>query len=343
MPPTLCVAPTLLQQQDAFASLRHTQTGSSSSSSNNLNFPEYSPPPNATSASILSQLSFNSQTSYLPSLSSSSTHMPSCIVVSISGGQAAGKKTVQAAIAKRLKELSGGRLRITCLHMGDFVKRLDEEGRGEALSGGRDMDCIEAYDLDWLVQTIRKVKDNEPDIKIPKYDILKFEHEDEEVALNPTNELGEAGSTDVLIVEGCYMLSEKRLVEMADIKVFVDLNADARLGRRVVRDTEDRGIPLDKVFDQYLRFGKRAFEGRIEPAKSRADVILPKGVEGAAIDLIALGIWDDICAKADSVNNFSGGLTAEHERKALLVGKTVGEKQTISIGEVDLERFYDPI
>ncbi|KAF3078835.1 hypothetical protein TWF569_010277 [Orbilia oligospora] len=354
MPPTVCVAPTLLQQQDAFASLRHTQTSSSlefdfdfhNNNANNTNNPQ-SP---STSAYLISQLAnLSPQTTSFPLPPSSSTsllsssHMPQCIVVSISGGQAAGKKTVQAAIAKRLKELSGGRLRITCLSMGDFARRLDESNREEARSGGKDMDCIESYDLDWLVQTIRKIKENEPEVKLPKYDILKFQHEDEEVALNPTNDLGETGPTDVLIVEGCYMLCEKRLVEMADIKVFVDLNADARLGRRVVRDTEERGIPLDKVFDQYLRYGKRAFEGRIEPAKSRADVILPKGVEGAAIDLIALGIWDDICAKADSVNNFSGGLTAEHERKALLVGKTVGEKQTISIGEVDLERFYDPI
>ncbi|KAK6330334.1 Uridine-cytidine kinase-like 1 [Orbilia blumenaviensis] len=367
MAPTICVAPTLLQQQDAFASLRrrrHTET--SSSLEFEFDFPHAaqqqsqlqstSPPSTSpTSALILSQLFSNpspviSSASAYSRLSaayssSSSTQMPSCIVVSVSGGQAAGKKTVQAAIAKRLKELSGGKLRIACLSMGDFAKKLNDAEREEARSGVRDMDCIEAYDLDWLVQTTQKIRENPPssEIKVPKYDILKFQHLPEETTLTSTNELGETGPIDVLIVEGCYLLSEKRLVEMADIKVFVDLNADARLGRRVVRDTEERGIPLDKIFDQYLRFGKRAFEGRIEPAKSRADVILPKGVEGAAIDLIALGIWDDICAKAENVNNFSGGLTAEHERKALLVGKTVGEKQTISIGEVDLERFYDPI
>ncbi|KAK6505489.1 hypothetical protein TWF481_007386 [Arthrobotrys musiformis] len=336
----LCVAPTLLQQQDALASLRHTQTSSSLEfdyffQNVEHNAASQSQSQSPSTAALISQLS---SYSYF-----SPTQMPSCIVVSISGGQAAGKKMVQAAVAGRLRELSGGRLRITCLSMGDFVKRLGESEREEARSGGRDMDCIEAYDLDHLALTIQNIKSNQPNITLPKFNILTFQHDDQEVPLLPTNDLGETGPTDVLIVEGCYMLCEKRLVEMADIKVFVDVNADARLGRRVVRDTEERGIPLDRVFDQYLRFGKRAFEGRIEPAKSRADVILPRGVEGAAIDLIALGIWDDISAKSDSVNNFSGGLSAEHERKALLVGKTVGEKQTISIGEVDLERFYDPI
>ncbi|KAF3919725.1 Phosphoribulokinase [Dactylellina cionopaga] len=321
----LCVAPTFLQQQDAaFAGQRL--------------------PPHAQTFVNLKSIRRLVRQSSLSGITTTTAAMPpmrsnSCIVVSISGGQAAGKKSVQAAIATRLKELSGGRLRITCLHMGDFMKRLDDEGRADASAGVRDMDCIDAYDLDSLVTTMRKIRDNEPNITIPKYDILKFQHEEEETPLDPTNGLGETGPTDVLLVEGCYMLCEKRLVEMADIKVFVDLNADARLGRRVVRDTEERGFPLDKVFDQYLRFGKRAFEGRIEPTKSRADVILPKGVEGAAVDLIALGIWDDINTRADQANN----LTSEYERKGSIVGKSLGGSHTISIGEVDLERFYDPI
>ncbi|KAJ6257777.1 Uridine-cytidine kinase [Drechslerella dactyloides] len=262
---------------------------------------------------------------------------PSCIFVSISGGQAAGKKTVQAAIARRLTELSGGRLRIVCLHMGDFTRPLDDAARRDAVGGVKDMDAIDAYDLDLLATTIQSVLAADTDISTPRYDVLSFTHAPTTDPIAPTNSRGETGPADVLLVEGCYMLSEKRLVEMADIKVFVDLNADARLGRRVVRDTEERGIPLDKVFDRYLRFGKRAFEGRMEPAKSRADIILPKGAESAAIDLIALGIWDDINARADASAD-------ERTAKASLVERTsLGAPKTISIGDVDLERFYDPI
>ncbi|EPS40977.1 hypothetical protein H072_5107 [Dactylellina haptotyla CBS 200.50] len=321
--PAQCVAPTLLQHRDALGEI-------------SLQLP---------SQTFDTRLQLHQQSSSVLFSTAAETEPPmhSCIVVSISGGQAAGKKTVQAAVAKRLKELSSGRLRITCLHMGDFMKKLDEVGREDAKNGQRDMDCINAYDLDSLVATIRKIRDNEQDIKIPEYDILKFQHEDTEIALIPTNDLGETGPTDVLLVEGHYMLCEKRLVEMSDIKIFVDLNADERLGRRVVRDTEERSIPLEQVFDRYLKFGKRAFEGRIEPAKSRADIILPKGAGGAAVDLIALGIWDDINARMDTVNNLTNSLTAEYERKGSLVEKSLARSHTISLGGGDLERFYDPI
>jgi uridine kinase len=158
------------------------------------------------------------------------SEMPSCIVVSISGGQAAGKKAVQAAITRRLKELSNGQLRITCLHMGDFI-RFAELDRELLKQGHKDMDSISAYDLEWLVSTMTQIRNGEKDIKIPSFNYVTLEHE-HELALNPKSDLGEEGPTDVLIVEGCYMLCEKRLVEMADIKLFVDLGADERLGRR---------------------------------------------------------------------------------------------------------------
>ncbi|KAF3938426.1 hypothetical protein ABW19_dt0201729 [Dactylella cylindrospora] len=154
--------------------------------------------------------------------------MPPCIVVSITGGQAAGKKKVQAAVAQRLRDLSNGRLRITCLHMGDFMKNLaDEDERQDAKSGVKDMDCIDAYDLDWLVTTMEKIRDGDQNVKIPQWDILEFQHA-EEIVLAPTNELGEVGTTDVLIVEGCYMLCERRLVEMADIKLFEELSLQSQ-------------------------------------------------------------------------------------------------------------------
>src|SRR4051794_12459965 len=67
----------------------------------------------------------------------------------------------------------------------------------------------------------------------------------------------------------------------------------------VLRDTELHNIPLDTVFDRYVRFSKRAFEETIYPTKPLADIILPRGPEAAAIDLIAMGVWDDIREKRE--------------------------------------------
>lgn len=123
---------------------------------------------------------------------------------------------------------------------------------------------------------------------------------------------------------------------------------------KVLRDTEDRNFPLDRVFDTYLRYGKPAYELKIEPTKSKADVILPKGAESAAIDLIAMGIWDDIGARIEEDERLrslggdgAGGLDVdaqEFRRTSLVGGLGGGGAMTPNtLREVDLERFYDPL
>jgi hypothetical protein len=79
--------------------------------------------------------------------------------------------------------------------------------------------------------------------------------------------------------------------------------------------------------------------GRIEPSKSRADVILPRGAEVAAIDLVALGIWDDLNGRLDAAININN---AEDGRKSSLAGINFGSR-VVTLHDLDLERFYDPL
>lgn len=63
-----------------------------------------------------------------------------------------------------------------------------------------------------------------------------------------------AQHNEVLIVEGLYALYEatseaKALRDIGNIRIYVDLDADVRLSRRINRDTQDRGIPLKDVLD----------------------------------------------------------------------------------------------
>jgi len=230
--------------------------------------------------------------------------------------------------------------------MSDFTKPLiSEEQRIQAKLGLRDIDCMDAYDFDLLLRTMERIQGGEivgtdyRNLGIKKWDPVEMRHVDE-----PPSDSKEGESikntnrrTDILIVEGCYMLCNKKLVEIADVKVFVDLNADARLGRIVLRDTEERKVPLESVFNRYLRFSKRAFEGRIEPTMQLADVILPRGPESAAIDLIAMGIWDDITANSSDIDQ------ADQKRPSIVRASYSPAPKPISLVEVDLERFYDPI
>ena len=91
----------------------------------------------------------------------------------------------------------------------------------------------------------------------------------------------------VILVEGILIFAEPSLTELMDMKVFVDTDADVRLARRVLRDTEERGRTVRSVVDQWQATVKPMHEKYVEPSKKNADIIVPEGGRNrVALDLI---------------------------------------------------------
>ncbi|CAZ84455.1 unnamed protein product [Tuber melanosporum] len=182
------------------------------------------------------------------------------ILISITGGEAAGKKAVQAGLKSRLLSLNG-ELKISTLHMADYALPPLLPCTGTAAEGAK------RYDLERLAGELEG--------------IVRGDVEEAEV--------------DVVIAEGRYMLCCSRLVEVAGVKIFVDCDSDVRLARKVIRESGTRS--LDRILDEYVRKSKPAFEQAILPTKHISDIILPAGAEGPGLDLIAHGIMDDLKRK----------------------------------------------
>ncbi|KAK9496165.1 P-loop containing nucleoside triphosphate hydrolase protein [Lipomyces doorenjongii] len=103
-------------------------------------------------------------------------------------------------------------------------------------------------------------------------------------------------TTDVLLVEGHYTLYEETLRRLGTIRIYIDLDADTRLSRRIIRDTTQRGLSLQAVLDNYLDYGKIAMERYIQGTKPTADIVLMRGTEPSGIELIAGAIYDRLAA-----------------------------------------------
>ena len=85
--------------------------------------------------------------------------------------------------------------------------------------------------------------------------------------------------TNVVIVEGILILTHRPLCDLMDIKVYVDTDADDRLGRVIMRDMEERGRSVRTVLKRYEKTVKPMHLEFIEPSKRYADVIIPQGGE----------------------------------------------------------------
>lgn len=67
------------------------------------------------------------------------------------------------------------------------------------------------------------------------------------------------------------------LLQLLDMKIFVDADSDIRLVRRLRRDITERGRDIEGVIKQYNKFVKPAFEQYIEPTMRLADIVVPRG------------------------------------------------------------------
>ncbi|NLK98833.1 MAG: uridine kinase, partial [Epulopiscium sp.] len=124
-----------------------------------------------------------------------------------------------------------------------------------------------AFDTELMISHIKCLKNGES-IDRPSYSFVEHTRTNETVHIMPAK---------VIIVEGILIFENKDLLNLMDIKIFVDTDADVRLIRRLLRDVKERGRDLDSVIKQYLTTVKPMHEEFVEPSKKNADVIIPEG------------------------------------------------------------------
>jgi len=100
---------------------------------------------------------------------------------------------------------------------------------------------------------------------------------------------------DILFVEGILVLEPAELRDLMDIRLYVDVDADERVLRRIRRDTVERGRTVESVIHQYLSVVRPMHLQFVAPSKRHAHIIIPEGGHNkVAIDLISTKIHDII-------------------------------------------------
>ena len=186
------------------------------------------------------------------------------IVIGICGGSGSGKST----LARKIKEEFGDRASI--VSMDSFYKYQPNTPYEERTK--TNYDHPDAFDVDIMIECVKELKAGR-DTKIPGYDFTIH---------NRSSQPWETvKATPVIILDGILLFAFPQLVELMDIKVFVDTDADVRILRRVHRDVIKRGRSVESVIDQYLNTVKPMHEAYVEPYKKLADVIIPEGAHNS--------------------------------------------------------------
>ena len=195
--------------------------------------------------------------------------MDKVMVIGIAGGTGSGKTTITKKLIQHFGE------DVSVIHHDNYYKAHHDMSYEERSK--LNYDHPDSFDTDLLVRHLSRLRAGKP-VDAPVYDYTIHNRSAQKEHIRPTS---------VIVLEGILILHDRRLCDLMDIRVFVDADADVRLARRVLRDTEKRGRTVRSVVEQWQNTVKPMHEKYVEPSKKNADIIVPQGGKNpVALDLI---------------------------------------------------------
>jgi uridine kinase len=204
------------------------------------------------------------------------------LTVGVAGGSGSGKTTVVRRIVERLPENG-----VAILPQDAYYKdnsQLDLAARQEI-----NFDHPDSLEFSLLTDHLIRLRAGET-IQRPVYTYITCTRSEETVPIEPRR---------VVLIEGILIFTDKALRDLIDIKVFVDADADDRLGRIICRDIRERGRSVNKVLERYEKTVKPMHLQFIEPSKRYADIIVPQGGNNrVAVDILVATILNKLKEEA---------------------------------------------
>ncbi|SCW00354.1 LAFE_0C02344g1_1 [Lachancea fermentati] len=190
-------------------------------------------------------------------------------IIGVGGLSGSGKTSVAAKIVSSINTPW-----TVLISLDNFYKPLTPEERELAFKNTFDFDQPHSTDLDLAYQCLLSLKQGKK-TTIPVY---SFVHHNRV----PDKSITIYGSS-VVVIEGIYALYDQRLLDLMDLKIYVDADLDVCLARRLSRDIVSRGRDLEGCIKQWEDFVKPNADKFVKPTMKNADAIIPSmGNNGVA-------------------------------------------------------------
>ena len=199
-------------------------------------------------------------------LSSISQERTRPYLIGISGGSGCGKSTLSKILYENL-----GPENCLMFAMDTYYKDLTPEQ--EKNLNQYNFDVPDALDLDLLSHHLSSLM-NWESIDMPTYSFETNKRQKEVEHLKPNK---------FIIFEGILAFHDKRMRDLMDIKIFIEIDDDIRLARRIYRDMIYRKRKMETIIERYYQFVKPAYETYIKPTRLFADLIIPRGSSNTII------------------------------------------------------------
>lgn len=203
------------------------------------------------------------------------------MIIGICGGTGSGKTT----IARSIVEVIGAE-KVVLVEQDSYYRNLADMPLDERHQAN--FDHPDAIDSDMLVNHLLRLKQG-LSAEMPVYDMVTHTRTEKIETIEPRQ---------VVIVEGILIFAEPRVLDLIDIRIFVDTPDDIRLMRRLRRDIVERGRPWERTLDQYERTIRPMHFEFVEPSKRHAHIIVPEGSNsGVTVEFLSSMIREKLYAQ----------------------------------------------
>lgn len=81
-------------------------------------------------------------------------------------------------------------------------------------------------------------------------------------------------SAPALVLEGLFAFHDSEVVDILDLRVFIEAEEHRKLTRRLKRDTEERAYSINQIVEQYTDHVLPMYRQFVEPHKASAHMVL---------------------------------------------------------------------
>jgi len=190
-------------------------------------------------------------------------------IVGVAGGTGSGKTTLSNAIINLI-----GKSEIVYIQQDSYYK----DRSAVPLKKREDInyDLPGAFDSRLLLHHLNELIRGKS-IRKPIYDFKTHTRKKETEIVYPRK---------FILVEGILIFNNKNLRELMDLKIFLGIDAEIRLCRRIMRDINERGRDINSITEQWLKTVKPMYEKYVYPTRRYADIVYSKYPTKKQVDLL---------------------------------------------------------
>lgn len=174
------------------------------------------------------------------------------LIVLVAGGSCSGKSAFAKWFGKSL-----------LIDLDSFYLPLDKIPFGK--DGGYNFDTPKALGIDECAKAVKELV-KKGVTKIPRYSFIKNDRVG-------TQTIRLKKTTKFIIVEGLHALYSP-LLEIGNVKIFLDTPAEIRVARRMLRDVARKNRTKQEILSNFV-LAEDGYQKYVAPTRKKADLIIP--------------------------------------------------------------------